>query len=78
MEKCSFLSTHNNRVECFKECAFYSDKAKEEGCPFQNIKIKKPRVALKRVYHNYYIDEEMGYESEDELLNNSDEFLQYM
>ncbi|MDD3223591.1 MAG: hypothetical protein PHX70_02610 [Clostridium sp.] len=77
MGKCPFLSTYNCRVECFKECAFYSDKSKEEGCPFQNKEINKQTVFLKKEHVNYYIDEEMECEDKDRFMDNN-EFLQYI
>lgn len=37
MSPCSFLSTANNDIECFCECAFYNWEANEGTCPFKNL-----------------------------------------
>lgn len=34
MCQCPFWSTANHKVNCFKDCAFYSEKISEE-CPFK-------------------------------------------
>jgi hypothetical protein len=37
MSQCSFLSTSENKIDCFGECAFYSCEEISEGCPFKNL-----------------------------------------
>ncbi|NMM63145.1 hypothetical protein HBE96_10640 [Clostridium sp. P21] len=37
MTECPFLSTYDNSIECFKECALYNYKATGDSCPFQNL-----------------------------------------
>lgn len=34
---CPFLSTYDNEVECFKDCALYNYKGNGGNCPFKNI-----------------------------------------
>lgn len=37
MSECPFLTTYENEVECFKECALYEWKENGGVCPFKNI-----------------------------------------
>jgi len=37
MSQCSFLSTSENKIDCFGECAFYNCEETSEGCPFKNL-----------------------------------------
>lgn len=45
--ECPFLSTYDEEIECFKECALYNYKGNGGICPFSNIShiIKKPYEA---------------------------------
>lgn len=38
MEDCPFLSTYDNKIECFNDCPFYNYKENGGLCPFKNIK----------------------------------------
>ncbi|MDP4088764.1 MAG: hypothetical protein Q8930_05775 [Bacillota bacterium] len=44
MCQCPFLSTVEEKITCFKECAFfqYEGCSNGEGCPFKKIKSGKP------------------------------------
>jgi hypothetical protein len=35
--ECPFLSTYDEEIECFKECALYNYKGNGGICPFRNI-----------------------------------------
>ena len=35
--ECSFLSTYEEEVECFKKCALYNYKGNGGICPFSSI-----------------------------------------
>lgn len=37
MAVCSFLSTAQNKIDCFNECAFYNWEENDGVCPFKNI-----------------------------------------
>lgn len=37
MTECPFLSTYDNVVECFKECALYNYKENGGVCPFKSL-----------------------------------------
>lgn len=37
MSQCSFLSTADNDIECFGECAFYNWDDNEGACPFKGL-----------------------------------------
>lgn len=43
MTECPFLSTYENVVECFKECALYEWKDTGGVCPFKNLTEYKLR-----------------------------------
>lgn len=38
MNNCPFLSNIEEKILCFKECAFYEFEASSEGCPFRKVK----------------------------------------
>ncbi|WPC40349.1 hypothetical protein [Clostridium sp. JS66] len=54
MTECPFLSTYDNSIECFKECALYNYKATGDNCPFQNL--------------NEYLMEKVDYKNEIESV----------
>lgn len=37
MADCPFLSTFDNEIECFKECALFEWKESGGMCPFKNL-----------------------------------------
>jgi hypothetical protein len=37
MALCSFLSTSENKIDCFGECAFYNWEDNGGACPFKNL-----------------------------------------
>lgn len=49
MEECPFLSTYDEYVECFKECAFYDCADNGGECPFKQSIDKKSEM-LNKVY----------------------------
>ncbi len=38
---CSFLSSENEKIECFKECPFFLNINEENKCPFISLEKKK-------------------------------------
>lgn len=60
MKQCPFLSTGEEKVQCFKECAFFSENNDE--CPFENLKHDMGNVM--ELYDNY----EKDTEAEDETI----------
>lgn len=42
MSQCPFLTTIEEEVDCFKECALYKWVDNEEKCPFVELKNFKP------------------------------------
>ena len=42
MSQCPFLTTMEEEVDCFKECALYKWGENDEKCPFVEIKNFKP------------------------------------
>lgn len=41
MSKCSFLSTNEKKVVCFKECPFYNYADTDGVCPFKCLESEK-------------------------------------
>lgn len=66
MSKCPFLSSVDETITCFSECAFYEYEGNEEGCPFKSVKGQK-KSFLKEILQ-FDFDKE---EEDDELLENS-------
>lgn len=57
MGKCPFLSTDDERVQCFKECVFYKCSDFDGKCPFKQI--QRPiqfKLADQSDYHNMMYD----------------------
>lgn len=46
MDDCPFLTTSDEKVECFKECAFFKEKDNRNLCPFKRIELSKGNLAL--------------------------------
>ncbi len=56
MKNCTFLSTDEEKIECFEECPFYKLEDEEESCPFKNPSLlKKPNI---KDYQFDYLKEE--------------------
>ncbi|KAJ49486.1 hypothetical protein BD780_002159 [Clostridium tetanomorphum] len=41
MTECPFLSSSDDRIECFKECALYNYKENDGVCPFKALQTYK-------------------------------------
>lgn len=57
MVKCPFLSTHDENIECFQNCAFYNLEDTNGECPFKAV-TGKVNHKVRRLHYNYYMDEE--------------------
>ena len=63
---CPFLTSQDEEVECFKECAFFNEGIKGEECPFAKVDFKQinmeyeqnddDHINEKEYYINSYID----------------------
>lgn len=60
MPDCPFLSTFNNEVECFSECALYNYKETDGKCPFTPVVEQKTK--------NYNDYDALRLEGEKELI----------
>ncbi len=49
MYKCPFLTTYEEEIECFKECALYNWKENESKCPFVEAKYSN-NIKIKSIY----------------------------
>jgi hypothetical protein len=61
MPDCPFLSTFDNDVECFRECALYNYKETGGKCPFTPVVESKTVV-----FHDY---DAFKFDGEKELIN---------
>ncbi|WP_027623229.1 hypothetical protein [Clostridium lundense] len=41
MTECPFLSSHDDRIECFNDCALYNYKENDGVCPFKSLQTYK-------------------------------------
>lgn len=57
MNQCPFLTTLENKVECFKGCAFYELEETNEECPFKMI-TGLSKSNTKDFYDNYYLEDQ--------------------
>lgn len=57
MSQCPFLTTLENKVECFKGCAFYELEETNGECPFRMI-TGLSKSNTNEFYENYYLDNE--------------------
>ncbi len=65
MMLCPFLSTSENDVECFSECAFYNWEDIEGSCPFKNLAGNKSEKIKDMFKLGFYSDESSGEEKSD-------------
>lgn len=73
MSQCSFLSTAENDIECFCECAFYNWDDVEGACPFKGLtgnRLGKIRDLLKFDFYEVENDDD----EDDTVLNEIDEY----
>lgn len=69
MEICSFLTTYDNKVNCFKDCPFYCDGGDNSDCPFKSA-TGKSKHNVKKLYQ-YYFAEDYGLGFDEEIEANS-------
>lgn len=65
MGKCPFLSSGNQCVECFENCAFYNLEDTNGECPFK-LTTGKTNNNVRRLYYNNYMGEEYVLDFEEE------------
>lgn len=46
MDDCPFLTTTDEKVECFRECVFFKEKGDHNLCPFKKLESSKGNLAL--------------------------------
>lgn len=54
MSQCPFLTTMEEEVECFKECALYKWGETDEKCPFVELKNFKPFTIKNIADYDFY------------------------
>jgi hypothetical protein len=65
MEVCSFLSTCDERVDCFKGCPFYCHEEDYSECPFKSV-TGKSKQNVRKLYQYYYA-ENYGFGFDEEI-----------
>lgn len=65
MDQCPFLSTCDEKIECFENCAFYKLDDTDGKCPFKTI-TGSGKYKLRRIHYNYYMEDEEEYIDFDE------------
>ncbi|MFD3156388.1 hypothetical protein ACFIJ5_05935 [Haloimpatiens sp. FM7330] len=53
MKLCPFLTTSDEKIECFEECPFYDEEKNGDVCPFKSIGEKKK---FKVFYNENYME----------------------
>lgn len=74
MSPCSFLSTAENDIECFCECAFYNWEESEGACPFKSLtgnRLGKIRDLLKLDFFQEEIEDE---DEDNTVIKEIDEY----
>lgn len=67
MEKCPFLSTVNEKVNCYKECPLYTYELNDEGCPFKKAALSQ-KISIKDI-DLYGYEKENDIEDEDSYVD---------
>ncbi|MFL0252284.1 hypothetical protein ACJDT4_17865 [Clostridium neuense] len=57
MDDCPFLTTSDERVECFKECVFFKEKNNHNLCPFKRAEANKSNATALYEYVTMKDDE---------------------
>jgi hypothetical protein len=71
MEECSFLSSYESDIECFKECALYNYKGTGGVCPFKNLTEYTISKLNSRVSLMETIERDLGFIKESYLERKS-------
>lgn len=71
MTPCSFLSTSEKEIECFKECAFYNWEENEGSCPFKNLTGNAMGKFKDLFGYELFNEDEMDMEEIDEYYDDS-------
>ena len=74
MEECPFLSTYENDVDCFKDCALYNYKGTGGICPFRNAPSYKMNGLDKNINELELFERDMTYIRETYLERNRQYF----
>jgi hypothetical protein len=71
--ECPFLSTFENEIECFKECALYEWKENGGLCPFKNLsEFRLHKVSDFDDFSS--VDRELSY-LKDSYLERQDDYI---
>ncbi|MEA4826327.1 hypothetical protein [Clostridium sp. JNZ J1-5] len=69
MSRCTFLSTHSNKVICFRECPFYDCQENEGICPFESV--TKDKMLNSSMFYEYDLIENDSITLLEELYENN-------
>lgn len=73
MSRCPFLSTHTNKVNCFKECLLHEYEDEDGKCPFMAV---LDQMESEPLYLNKYKDFDDGNSVLEEIYRENN-FLKY-
>ncbi|MDP4143062.1 MAG: hypothetical protein Q8936_01080 [Bacillota bacterium] len=65
MGQCPFLTTSAEKIDCFKECAFYNCSYTGGDCPFRNL-TGMYAGKVKKMYDFYFCDSDEVYSLEED------------
>lgn len=60
MCQCPFLSTQEEKITCFKECALFEYEGNGDGCPFKKAK------AVKTINIKEIVSLDLSYDNEED------------
>lgn len=64
MSNCPFLTTFEEKVECFQNCSFYDYEGEYGNCPFKKVYSEREKYSqvqhdLEDKYDSYFHDEKL-------------------
>ncbi|NEZ46398.1 hypothetical protein FDF74_04115 [Clostridium niameyense] len=70
--ECPFLSTVDETVECFRECALYNYKHNDGECPFKSLEYNKLKIEedFDKLDNDPFIVEGMDFIAENYSVTN--------
>jgi hypothetical protein len=72
MSQCSFLSTAENEIECFGDCAFYNWEETGGVCPFKNLTGNKANKYKDYMQFDFFNENSINLKEIDEYYIEKD------
>lgn len=77
MSLCPFLTTYENKVDCFQECAFHTSSGSTEKCPFKDIKDTSYQKLIRAKDYDFFHKDEDEFE-DFEVLTEEEEKYEFL